>query len=702
MLLGFFVADPLYRFGGLASTTPGLFAGAATIDPNAGFVDQALTARAMEMIFSGHLPWWNSLEGLGAPLAGEMQSSALFPLAPLVLLPNGNLLLEIVLSIVSGVGMLLLLRRLGLQPWPVLVGAITFQMCGTFSWLSGAWTYSIPWLPLLVYGIETARARGRVGVRGAAIVGACVAMLIYAGFIETSYLEGLVAVGWAIARLPRESLRVRFDYAARLLLGGAIGLALAAPLLLALVQTLAISYLGGHDDSATPYNLPPPTLLQKLMPYVYGPIFASHFAGVNAIWGGIGGYVGFLPVVLGIAGLLGRRFASVRVLCAIVCALGFAAMLGGPLMHVLLLIPGVKYTAYYRYIDPAIAFALSVLASIAIDDMLVSRDTGGRVLSALLIALGITALGFIRAAGPLAAAAVDGDLAGWPIFSRWMVIVLCAAVCVSLFSRNATLRATIVGIAACTEAAIFLVIPTFSYPASATIALGGIHYLQQHQGLDRVYSLGPLQPNYGSYFGIAYLNYNDLPIPLQTVKYVKAHLDATADPIIYIPNRNRTPEDQRANFAQNIDAFERVGVKYVLTGPGDPIPAPAATRRFRDTTMAIYEMPRPAPYFSAAGCAIVAASRNALDASCPRAATLCRLELNAPGWSADVDGASVPTGTCGEVFQSVSLPHGASHVVFRYAPPQLPFALGLAALGVVVLCVLVVFAIRREPERVAT
>jgi hypothetical protein len=700
VLLGFFVSDPLYRFGGLASTTPGLLPGGATIDPNAGFVDQALTARAMHLVFSGHLPWWNSLEGLGAPLAGEMQSSAFFPFSPLVLLPNGNLILEVLLSIFAGIGMLFLLRRLGLSPWPTLVGAILFQMCGTFSWMSGAWTYSIPWLPFLAYGIEIARTRGHSGLRGSAIIAACVAMLILSGFIETSYFEGLVSVGWTVARLPREPWRFTLAYALRVMLGGAIGLALTAPVIDAFAQTLLISYVAGHDASSVGARLPAAALLQKLVPYAYGPIFASHVPEINSIWGSTGGYVGFMPVVLGVAALCGKRHASVRILCATVVALGFAAMLGGPLQHLVLLIPAVKYSAYFRYIDPSISFALSVLAAISLHDMLVGGRLRGRIVTcaALMVGLAIVAYGLGQASGAIAGAtALDSDLGVWPSFSRLAIFALSAAVGLSMLFKEQKVAAVVVGVAACLEALVFIVIPTLSYPSSATIGLGGIHYLQRHRELDRVYSLGPLQPNYGSYYGFAYLNYNDLPIPFKTVTYIKEHLDSTADPVVYIPNRNRSPDDQRLNFMRNIDAFERVGVKYVLAGSNDPIPDPSAIRKFQDSTMAIYELPHPGAYFSATGCRIDATSREALTATCAGERSLCRLELNAPGWTADVDGRSVATGTCGDVFQSVPLPRGVSHIVFRYAPPFLTVAMVLAAFGFVALCyVLVLVAVGRK------
>ena len=704
LLLGYFVSDPIFRFGNLGSSSSGIFPGQANIDPNFGFVDQALTTRAMHLIFSGHVPWWNSLEGFGAPLAGEMQSSALFPFSALVLLPNGNLILSIVMSIVAGLGMLLLLRKLGLQSWPALVGAVAFEFCGTFSWLSGSWTYSIPWLPMLAYGIELARPPDRrMWMRGIAIVAASIALLVYSGFIETSYLEGLAAIGWAVVRLPEGKPRARIAYSLGLALGAVLGIALSAPILAAFVQTLANSYIGGHAAMAAGVNLPPAALIQKFLPYEYGPIFASHLPEIANIWGSTGGYVGFMLPVLAIAGCVGKRFGSVRVLCAIVIVFGFAAEFGGPLQHLLLQIPGVKIVAYYRYISPTIAFSVAVLAAIALDDMLVLGLRGGRLLAALAIALAIVACAHAEASQTIvAAAAVDGDLAGWHVFTRWTLIVECVSIVVTLLVANATFRYTVLGTAACIEALAFFVIPTLSTPRSASIALGGMHYLQQHQALQRTYSLGPLQPNYGSYFDVANLNYNDLPIPARSVTYIKSRLDSLADPIVFIPNRTRSVADQRANFANNLLAFERVGVKFVITGAGDPAPLPGTEAKYRDGEMAIYELPEPVAYFSAPGCRIEPVDREVLSASCERPATLCRLELYEPGWTADVDGRRRPAGTCAEIFQSVDLPQGSSKITFRYAPRFLEIATILAAIGLLGVGALVVLAIRREPRYAPT
>jgi hypothetical protein len=70
-LLGIVEANPLGPRSGLAaSIVPGRLAGQPTIDPNAGFISQAVGHRAALDVLHGHLPWWDPYEGLGAPLAG--------------------------------------------------------------------------------------------------------------------------------------------------------------------------------------------------------------------------------------------------------------------------------------------------------------------------------------------------------------------------------------------------------------------------------------------------------------------------------------------------------------------------------------------------------------------------------------------------------------------------------------------------------
>src|ERR1700756_3237925 len=80
-LLHIFNANPINQLSGLGTTIqPGLLQGQNNIDPDIGFTSQALGHLAAVDWLHGHVPWWNPYEGVGAPLAGELQSAALFPL----------------------------------------------------------------------------------------------------------------------------------------------------------------------------------------------------------------------------------------------------------------------------------------------------------------------------------------------------------------------------------------------------------------------------------------------------------------------------------------------------------------------------------------------------------------------------------------------------------------------------------------------
>lgn len=125
---GLYFESGLY-YGGSDPILPGL----PTIDPNYGFTSEALGVRAAKDVLSGKLPLWNLYEGFGAPLLGEMQSAALFPLTWLQALPHGQVLEQALLQILAGAGAFLFLRKLGLGPRAALTGGVLFQLNGVFA-----------------------------------------------------------------------------------------------------------------------------------------------------------------------------------------------------------------------------------------------------------------------------------------------------------------------------------------------------------------------------------------------------------------------------------------------------------------------------------------------------------------------------------------------------------------------------------------
>ena len=366
----------------------------------------------------------------------------------------------------------------------------------------------------------------------------------------------------------------------------------------------------------------------------------------------------------------------VRVICSAIVIFGLSAIFGGPLLSVLLLLPATKLAALYRYVDPCIVFALSALAALALDDL----ERGyGRIRTRLIVALvaisTTLALGVSISATELfgqPAVIADSGLLVWHSIAFGAVLCCANAIVFAIATRSRT-SLVVSALTVCIESIVFLIIPTLAAPTNATIDLRGVTFLQSHLGQQRLLSLGPLYPNYGSYFGIADVDYADLPAPKHTVDYIAEHLDSSADPISFFSGVRSEPA-QTELFARNVRAYADVGVKYVLLWPASPPPLPALRPRFHDSIMAIYEMPNVSPYLSASGCTIESASRTSAEADCASPSTLCRLELNADGWTATVNGTRTKPTDCKEIFQSVVLPAGHSTIAFDFVPPHMLWA----------------------------
>lgn len=685
LLLGVLVTDPEFLYGGFSEITRQPIPGYATTDPNIGYVDQALTATAMRDIFAGHWPWWNSLEGFGAPLAGEMQCSAFFPFAVLLLLPNGMLLMNVLMQMLAGIAMLVLLRRVGLSPWASLVGAIAYESCGTFAWLSGVWSYSLPWLPFLLLGIEQLRVPGRKAMLGGTlIVAGALYALISAGFVEIAYLQGLVGIGWALVRLGAVSKPERGQCVRRLLVAAGLGFALAAPIIVAFIDTLRISFVAEHVGTIGAKALVPWAFVQKMLPYIYGPIAASHEESVKAAFNVTGGYLGVALSVAAVLGMFGDRLRPLRALGTVVVVLGLGATMGIPPLHqILLLVPGVKYTATFRLLDPCIEFAAALLAALAVDDVLENaRNVARHWKVAIAVVPGAIALSLIWAWPSIAGQAVDGNRVVWEyLFSFVEVGAVIAAFGLALRAADPAVRAGILGGAIAFEAATLMFVATLSYPAHVNPSFGGIAFLRAHLGEHRFYTLGPLAPNYGSYFGIAELNYNDLPVPWATVAYIHSRLDPKADSVTFTGDFPRSGQSPEEDLIERARAFAGAGVKYVLTPTRIRLKSPEFVPAYSDARMRIYALGSPAAYFSAPGCLVRSGSRDSATADCKKPSVLCRLELNEPGWTATRNGAIASVATCGGIFQAVTVPAGASAIRYDYAPPNIGYALAIAVLA---------------------
>ncbi len=113
----------------------------------------------------------------------------------------------------------------------------------------------------------------------------------------------------------------------------------------------------------------------------------------------------------------------------------------------------------------------------------------------------------------------------------------------------------------------------------------------------------------------------------------------------------------------------------------------APRRVFRAHTTDVYELTEYRPYASAPGCTVTATSQEQLAAECLAPARLTRLEVMMNGWTATVNGRAVPVSLADDTFQAIDLPAGSSSIQFRYDPPFVRPAMGLAAATLLALAV---------------
>jgi len=120
------------------------------------------------------------------------------------------------------------------------------------------------------------------------------------------------------------------------------------------------------------------------------------------------------------------------------------------------------------------------------------------------------------------------------------------------------------------DCAVIFIVPEFSGAYPGRIDDPAINYLRSHLGLQRFYTLGPLEPNYSAYFKIESINYNSLPVAANWTKYLGANifpqLPKASGVIFWAPwyGGNYGVD----NFVQFLKNYELLGVRYLITNKG--------------------------------------------------------------------------------------------------------------------------------------
>jgi hypothetical protein len=687
-----------------------------------------------------------------------MQPAAFFlPFILLLHFNSGVLLIKLAMQVLAGLACFGFLRKVGVARGPAVLGSVLFQCNGTFAWYSHTPILPIAFLPILLLGLERARAQASADRRGGeAMIALAIAFSLLAGFPETALLDGLLGLAWAMFRIRGLTSKATIAFIWKTAAGGLAGLALAAPALIPFLQDLQFSTLGpistvGSHSVFDLAALQPKHLAALLFPNIYGPPWAN-FDWVY--WGAIAGYIGAATAFLAVLSLFQRRdsphpLGGARWLLALWVLVMLAASFRVPgVTETLSLIPGLSQVWIARYCMPSVEFAFCVLAAFALDDD--ARSPGRLPVWGPLMFLGVAsglalmlghpwqATGWGSAAQPNHNSAIQllgqpwqaPNLGGW--FATISVLWGAGAV-LSLFvllrRPDFALRRYLIAGIICADAIGLFLPTTLTGLTNPEKFDAPIAYLRANQHLQRAVSVDEtLPPNVGAMLGVGSLQYSYMPVPTTWATFVQRRLDPSAWAEIF-PGLFETPQDLATAIAVHRPTLEALAVRYVVAPSSIDLfsttayqtPAgvhredlaemyqrlarrlaamrpPVPVRVFRQGGIDIFELPGAAPYAETSGgpCQLTVIDREHMHATCDAPARLIRRELMFPGWTARVNGTLTSVDAEGEIFQSVNLPKGVSDTAFRYVPLH---ATAIAMIFIAGMLALIAFVARSTAER---
>lgn len=699
---------------------------------NDGPITHSLGTASVHQILEGNLPLWNHYEGVGAPLAGDMQPASLFvPFNLLLALPAGFLIFRIVLETLAGIGMYVLLRRLKLSNGVATVGGMLFSLSSLFAIFGSALVNPVPFFPWQVYALERMRdeLKGTTDARkkfGWIVLALSLALSLYAGFPETAYINGLLVAAWFVYRLvgfwkEKKTMAKYFMY---VLGGGIVGLILAAPILYLFAHYLISgANIGGHTGAFAGAGLKDGALPMLVFPYVYGLIYEH--PGAAAFWSSLGGFVGISIITTACIGLRNTAISvGMRLFFLIISAVAVARVLAVPVITQLVdKLPLMSSAAPHRYIPPLFVFSLIILAAFGLE--YVWKQPENRSIKKIWLAIitgGLIAAGVLFAAQQHMMTMNDTQPIQiyltntiWLTAAGFAIIILFA----SVKQFRVLLPATLVLLMLAETATSFL-LPQLGAPVRSQVKMdfGVVEFLQQNLGNQRFYFIGNehgLKTNYGSYFKLASINTENLPTPKLWEEYVHSKLDNNTSTISFSGafrehwNKNSVQDE----FVRNFKNYQAIGVKYIISEPDGPYRLSidqAAKLGLKGVyinpskTAVIYQTPSYSPYTEAEGCQLTIKTRNEITADCKKESELIRRELFFDGWSVSVNNQGAEIAKKDDLFQAVRLPKGKSHVKFTFWPKHttLAFVAAAVALTEIIVATVVLFFIRPKQDDVTS
>ncbi len=298
-------------------------------------------------VAAGSWPLWNRYVSFGQPLLANANNEIYYPLtwANLVMVPWTYYRVFVLFhSVLSGAGMLLLARRMGLSPAASLAAAAGWIACGPFVSLANLWNHlaGAAWIPWAACAADVALGSRRL--LPALGWGATLAAPVLAGSPETALMAGLASAVVGARRLSAATARRALAVTA---VAGVFALALSAGQWIPSIVLVARSVRSQLPEALrTMWSFRPAGLAQVLVPAFLDPlpldrgVRAYLFEGREPLFASL--YLGLPASALVLAAALARR----RLVTALLALAALAALLAlgrhGPLYPLLATLPGVQ------------------------------------------------------------------------------------------------------------------------------------------------------------------------------------------------------------------------------------------------------------------------------------------------------------------------------------------------------------------------
>jgi hypothetical protein len=592
VITGVFKNDPRFAIMRLTSALhQNSFWGAWNwVDPTIGFITQPLGMLSADDWLHGIVPWWNPYSGVGMPLAAEMQTLSLFlPFVLILKYWQGWLALKIILQILSGLFTYALLIQMRMTRLAAISAAALYALNATF-FLDPHVMGPIAFGPLLLLGIERAYdATIRQQKLGWALIPPAVAYLIYSGYPEVAYIEGLLGVVWTLWRFALAGA-ARWRLLAKIALGGVLGIGLALPILVPFFEYVHLSFLGKHADYYSIMTIRLTDLIRQIFPYLFGPVgtpLAPHRYHnelfIVRYWIKLSDWFGAVAAILALASLVRpSRFQGLQWVLFGVIAVWEARIFGfPPVIWAINQIPLLAQTDSVRFCGPAIELASFIMVAIAIDTWQRRGGLARRAANFLIAGFSaITALALLPLIHSIRLWALGRPSLTYFIVGTTLLGVVMALTVIILLTRaprrhTAILLGLIISCSAVADASI----TQLGAPHQAKLDTHGVMFLKRHLGFARFYTLGPFGPNYPAAFHLASINDNALPVAQNWNQYIHKNLDRYANVVLLTGDLPRRPTQnhrfdalhhtvkgapkQPAELRRHLQAYENIGVRYV-------------------------------------------------------------------------------------------------------------------------------------------